>query len=122
MSDWIGLLRVLSPVSIIIIEMHCLRACVLQLHCPPAQVFMAGVENLEVAAAHTDTHPTFVITIPYPDKRATRWGAVGGRSLNFSVSSDQVLGVSWYILRTISHDLNSLSAHEKMRLGAVHEN
>jgi hypothetical protein len=83
---------------------------------------MAGVENLEVAAAHTDTHPTFVITIPYPDKRATRWGAVGGRSLNFSVSSDQVLGVSWYILRTISNDLNSLSAHEKMRLGAVHEN
>ena len=73
---------------------------------------MQGVENLEVAAAHTDTHPTFVITIPYPDKRATRWGTVEGRSLNFSVASDQVLGVSWYVFRVILNDLNLIKKQE----------
>ena len=42
-------------------------------------VFVAGVKHLDAAAMQTNTRPTFVITIPYPDKRATRWGTVGGR-------------------------------------------
>jgi hypothetical protein len=81
-------------------------------------VFSRHVQNLETAAAQTDTHPTFVITIPYPDKRATSWGAIptptqqqqqkgdgggtgtGGaprRVLNFSKAADQVAGVNWYV-------------------------
>ena len=44
-----------------------------------AGVFTKGLKQLDAAAVETNTRPTFVITIPYPDKRATRWGAVGGR-------------------------------------------
>ena len=65
-------------------------------------VFMRGVKNLEAAALLTNTNPTFVITIPYPDKRAVTWGSVGGRDLNFSKASDQIAGVSWYVSRVVA--------------------
>ena len=65
-------------------------------------VFLQAVENLEVAAVDTNTRPTFVIAIPYPDKRASRWGVVDGRWLNFSVPDDQVIGVTWYVHQVVS--------------------
>eukprot|EP01043_Picozoa_sp_COSAG02_P040930 COSAG02_NODE_3351_length_6887_cov_19.626547_5_plen_253_part_00 len=84
MTDWIGLLR----------------------------LFLQGVRNLEAAAAvHTNAHPTFVISIPYPDKRANRWGVVDGRNLNFSITNDQVKGVSWYVDQVVS----SVAALNKRR-------
>jgi hypothetical protein len=66
------------------------------------KIFLQGVRNLEAAAAHTNTHPTFVIAIPYPDKRASRWGVVDGRILNFSITNDQIKGVGWYVNQVVS--------------------
>ena len=62
-----------------------------------------GVQQLDAAAASVSPKqsPVVVITIPYPDPRATDWGTVDGKSLDLSKLNDQVAAVSWYVDHTI---------------------
>ena len=62
-----------------------------------------GVQQLDAAAASVSPKqsPIVVITIPYPDPRATEWGTVNGKSLDLSKLEDQVAAVSWFVDYTI---------------------
>lgn len=62
-----------------------------------------GVQQLDAAAASVSPKqsPVVVITIPYPDPRATEWGTVDGKSLDLSKVEDQVAAVSWFVDYTI---------------------
>ncbi len=62
-----------------------------------------GVQQLDAAAASVSPKqsPVVVITIPYPDPRATDWGIVDGKSLDLSKLADQVAAVSWFVAYTI---------------------
>ena len=59
-----------------------------------------------------------IISIPYPDPRATDFGTVEGKALNFSRAEDRAEAVRWY-LREVSRRW-SASQFEHLRLGGFY--
>lgn len=68
-----------------------------------------GLAALEQACAETESRigkplrpRQVVLTLPEPIEGATNWGALDGRTLNFSNQNDRVSAASWYLTNALA--------------------
>jgi hypothetical protein len=72
----------------------------------------AGLSNATIAAFGAGVKTKAIVTIPYPDERATAFGTLdGGADLNMSVAADRVAASCWWV-RAVSAALAPLPGVE----------